>query len=177
MAQKEAEEKELAARAKVDKDQMRKKASNARNFFRRLLRAIVEETREEGGEYGSISSEDLDKMLARSEVEDILGMVEKMGGEGALKDKGLLQITGAVSAKEAVQQMHEDIASGRADATGKLKVSIEAVAGGAAASASSAESEGASARVWSRDELSALAKAVSKYPAGLGQRWQAISNR
>jgi hypothetical protein len=177
MAQKEAEEKELAARAKVDKDQMRKKASNARNFFRRLLRSIVEETSEQGGEYGSISSEDLDKMLARSEVEDILGMVEKMGGEGALKDKALLQIAGADFAKDAVQQMKEDIASGRADATGKLKVSAEAVAGGAATSVSSAEGEGTSARVWSRDELSALAKAVSKYPAGLGQRWQAISNR
>ena len=31
-------------------------------------------------------------------------------------------------------------------------------------------------RHWSRDELSTLAKAVSKFPAGLGSRWLAVSN-
>ena len=46
----------------------------------------------------------------------------------------------------------------------------------AATAAAASEASSVSARQWSRDELSTLAKAVSKFPAGLGSRWLTVCN-
>ena len=83
-AQREQESKELAAATKQEKEKAKKKASATRNSFRKLLRAIAELTKVPG-EYGIILPDDLELMLTTCSTDDVMQLLDAMGGEAAVK--------------------------------------------------------------------------------------------
>lgn len=112
-AKKAEEAKELAAVSKAEKEKARKKASAARNSFRKLLRSIAVANKEEGGEFGSISTEDIELTLSTLSTDDVLVLVDAMGGEAAIKTSGLLCVAGAAVVRESVRLVQEKNTSGK----------------------------------------------------------------
>ena len=168
-AQREAEAKELAAFAKQEKEKAKKKASAARNSFRKLLRAIAVHRNEEG-DFGSISTEDVELMLSNLTTDDVDMLNDAMGGVAAVKDADLLRPSGWDVVTSTVADVKERKASGQKD-DGVYDESREKSIKSAVEKAAEKQT-----RVWTTEELSALAKAVGKYPGGTGNRWTAVCN-
>jgi DnaJ family protein C protein 2 len=166
-AQQAEKAKEEAALSKAEKEKMRKKASAARNAFRKLLRSVCEISKDGDGEYGSIDSDDMEAMLAKKDTVEVIELVDAMGGEAAVKSSDLLCVdAGLAAVKLALDNFKNNVSVVKTND----KLDSEKKSDGT----SKQSSEGT--RTWNREELSALAKAVAKYPSGLGQRWVAVCN-
>lgn len=176
---------ELCKLNKVEKEKLKKKASAARNAFKKLLRAIAEQAAGAPtsgvGEFGAVSIEDVELLCVTCSLEEVSALNNALGGDAAVKDPSLLQSQGvefvvsrALEIREE-QDKYEQMErkakeDAKKDAERRSKMSSPKGKKGSKDDLSSAE------RVWSREELSVLSKACSKYPAGTGQRWQAITN-
>ena len=167
-AQQAEKAKEEAALSKAEKEKMRKKASAARNAFRKLLRSVCEISKDGDGEFGSIDSDDMEAMLAKKDTVEVIELVDAMGGEAAVKSPELLCVdAGLAAVKLALDNFKNNVSVVKTND----KLDSEKKSDG---TSNKQSSEGT--RTWNREELSALAKAVAKYPSGLGQRWVAVCN-
>jgi len=115
-------------------------------------------------------TEDIELMLSNLTTDDVDMLNDAMGGVAAVKDSDLLCPAGWEAVASTVIDVKERKASGRKDdgvydesREKNIKSAIERTA----------EKQ---TRVWTTEELSALAKAVSKYPGGTGNRWTAVCN-
>ena len=175
--QQEAEERDRQAAQKLDKEKLKKAQSKGRNILRKLLRATAE-LGHGSGEYGILSDADVETLCNHCKLEDLNEVNNALGGEPASKDNNLVKIDGfqvAIDkvahlkalenqaaedeqiAKEAKKREAEDKAT--AEKKGKKGADVVVVE-----------------REWSREELSTLAKSVSRYPAGSANRWVSITN-
>ena len=92
---------------KVEKEKLKKNQSNARNILRKLLR--ISATKGHGsGEYGIVTTADVEVICANSDLEDLNIMNTALGGAAAVKDEGLFMISGAdeVISRLAVMQVY-----------------------------------------------------------------------
>ncbi len=181
--QQEAEEKERNAANKLDKEKLKKAQSKQRNILRKLLRFSAELGRTDGGaggEYGILSTPDVELLCAHCKLEDLTELNNAMGGEPASKDVALVQAAGfdaviakveAVKALEAQAKEDEIIEREARKREAEDKAAADKKkSGGKGGDAPAAERE------WTRDELSMLSKSVARYPAGSPNRWQSITN-
>jgi DnaJ family protein C protein 2 len=175
----ETEERERQAALKVDKEKLKKAMAKGRNILRKLLRFSAEMGRG-SGEYGILSSNDVELLCSHAKLEDLNEMNDTMGGEPASKELSLVQEAGfdVVLAKlELAKTLHEQILEDeRIAREAKKREADDKVAadrrnnnkkGGAAVVAE---------REWTRDEYSMLAKCVQRYPPGSQSRWVSITN-
>lgn len=174
----EAEERERQAALKVDKEKLKKAMAKGRNIIRKLLRFSAEMGRG-SGEYGIISSNDVELLLSHAKLEDLNEMNDAMGGEPASKDVSLVLEAGfdLVLAKlEHAKTLHEqELEDERITREAKKR---EAEDKAAADRKNNNKKAGAvpAEREWTRDEYSMLAKCVQRYPPGSQNRWVSITN-
>lgn len=170
----EADERDRQNALKADKEKIKKAQAKARNILRKLLR-ITAEQGQGSGEYGVISSADLDLLCNYSSLETLNEVNNAMGGEPATKDAALFQAAGAdtVTAKvnEAKLAHENTLEDEKITREAKKRESEEKAA-------AERRSKGAAApeREWNRDELSMLSKCVARYPPGTPNRWTAVVN-
>jgi DnaJ family protein C protein 2 len=172
----EQEEREKQAANKMDKEKLKKAQSKARNILRKLLRFSAE-LGQGSGEYGIISTADVELLCAHCKLEDLNEMNNAMGGEAASKEASLVVQDGfaVVTAKvEQVKIIQTQAAEDELIAREAKKREAEDKA--AAERRNKKTAAAPTEREWSRDELSMLSKSVARYPAGVPNRWQSITN-
>ncbi|RYH10782.1 hypothetical protein EON65_39165, partial [archaeon] len=169
----EAEERAKQAASKADKEKLKKAQSKARNILRKLLR-ITSELGHGSGEYGVVSSADLELLCNHASLEVLNEINEGMGGEAATKDSSLFKAAGMDNvlvkvndAKEAAEVAMEDEKIAR---EAKKRESEEKAAAEKRAKGHVVERE------WTRDDLSMLSKCCNRYPAGTPSRWTLVVN-
>lgn len=169
----EAEERERQAAQKVDKEKLKKAQAKGRNILRKLLRFSAE-LGQGSGEYGIVSSADVELLCAHSKLEDLNEMNDAMGGEPASKDVSLVLAAGfdvVIAKVNAVKVLHEQAQEDERIAREAKKRESEVVA-------DRRPKKGAvpAERTWTRDDYSMLAKCVARYPPGSPTRWVSITN-
>jgi DnaJ family protein C protein 2 len=177
-AQQEQEASEARNLSKEAKEKLKKAQSNARNILRKLLRITSTLGHGEGREYGILTDAEAE-LICSSELEDLNIMNNAMGGAAATKDSSAFIMAGTEEVltrltvlKERQNQEEEDKRMMEEARTREIANSEAA----AAAGASSPSGREKPPRVWSRDTISLLAKAIMRYPAGFSNRWGMICN-
>lgn len=169
----EAAERERLAASKADKEKLKKAQAKARNILRKLLRYTAE-LGHGSGEYGVVSSNDLELLCTHSSLEVLNEINNAMGGEAATKDNAVFQVAGmevAVAKVEDAKKAHEmAMEDERIAREAKKREAEEKVAAERRAKGFVQERE------WTRDELSMLSKCVARYPPGTPNRWTAVAN-
>lgn len=175
----EAQENERQNANKMDKEKLKKAQSKARNILRKLLRASAE-LGHGSGEYGVVSTADVELLCAHCKLDDLNEMNNAMGGEPATKDNALVQVAGfpSVIAKvEEVKVLNEQALEDEQIAKEAKKREAEEKAAAERKGKKAATTAGVPAeREWSRDECSMLSKCIARYPAGSANRWVSITN-
>lgn len=175
--QQENEERERQSAQKLDKEKLKKAQSKGRNILRKLLRATAE-LGHGSGEYGILSDADVETLCNHCKLEDLNEVNNALGGEPASKDNALVKTDGfqvvidkVAHLKALEQQAAED------EQIAKEAKKREADDKAAAEKKGKKGAEVAPVeREWAREELSMLAKSVSRYPAGSANRWVSITN-
>lgn len=185
----EAEEKaaqEAAKASKADKEKLKKAQSKARNTMKKLLRSIAEldmtVIASTGSEYGSISEKDVEVLCAQCSLMELNEVNDAMGGETAIKEPTALKAEGLSAVRDMIARAQAAIDEAAEDERREAearKQRLEESKKGAQSSSSSSDGAASSdskggERVWGREEMSCLAKAVKKYPAGSQNRWVSI---
>ena len=175
----EAAAKENQKNAKFDKEKQRKLESKVRNTCKKLLRifatrcnTIANNTSKNIGEYGMFSIDDIENvMLTQSTMDDLNNINDILGGEAVVKDEGYIHSLSDEECNSIRTLIKEQVN------TCKNRMKAAATPNNAAAVASAAVSTTTAGieRQWNRDELSALAKAIKKFPAGAANRWVSIA--
>lgn len=173
--QQEAEERERQNISKAEKEKIKKAQSKGRNILRKLLRFSAE-LGHGSGEYGIISSNDLDLLCESANLETLNEMNNAMGGEPASKDINLVKAEGfplVLEKLEAAKLLKEQ-------ALEDERIAREAKKREADEKSNQNKNRNnrdiPAERTWSRDELSMLAKCVARYPPGTPNRWNAVAN-
>lgn len=172
--QQDNEEKERSASHKLDKEKLKKAQSKARNILRKLLRASAE-LGHGSGEYGVLSTADVELICLHCKLEDLNEMNDAMGGEPASKDNALVKAEGfqvAIAKVTVVKQLAEQALEDEVIA----KEAKKREAADKIAAEKKKKNTVPVEREWTRDELSMLSKSVSRYPAGSQNRWVSITN-
>lgn len=177
-AQQEQEAAEARNLSKEAKEKLKKAQSNARNILRKLLRITATLGHGGGREYGILSDAEAE-LICTSELDDLNIMNNAMGGAAASKDASAFIMAGTeevmtrlVVLKERQTQEEED----KKMLEEARKREIAASKANASAGAGSNNSKDKPPRVWSRDTISLLAKAIMRYPPGFANRWGMICN-
>ena len=175
-AEKEEEAaKELAKANKADKEKLKKAASKARNTLKKLLRGTAEKGLG-SGEYGLVSSEDVEKICASCSLEILTFMNEAMGGEAATKDSSLIKVDGV----EALRRLMEEGMSVASHGEDDERIAKEARRREMEEKSAPEKRRKPETREWSEEDNQVLAKALRRYPAGSGSgttsRWVLIAN-
>ncbi len=171
----EAADRDAKAANKVDREKLKKLQSKARNTLRKLLRASAA-LGHGSGEYGILSTADVELICANCEIGDLNELNEALGGDAAAKDNAALNVAGfdVVNAKlVAMKEVNEQLLEDERIAKEARKREVEDKA---AADRRGKNQKPVEERDWTRDALSMLAKCVSRYPAGLPARWTSITN-
>jgi len=172
----EAAVQEKAATAKADREKQKKLKSNARNVLRKLLRHTA--TLGQGsGEYGIVSAPDVELICSAAELDDLTDINKAFGGDAATKDTSLFLESGAAvilekleGFKEQQARIEEEERLAKQPAAAPAKGASPRKGGGASAAAT-----GPVEREWAREQLSILARAVQRYPAGFANRWGSVT--
>ena len=148
-ADREREEKEERVRMKAKRDQEKKILRKSRQSLRKIL--VADEMKD-----------DIEFLCERLNVTQIDDLTQKMSTGGAAKHQILVQDS-VNDLKEADnQKVIEE--NRKREARRQEAVQKEAAAKAARAS-----------KPWTKEELSAIIKAVKKYPAGGANRWETIA--
>jgi DnaJ homolog subfamily C member 2 len=166
----ELEAKELAAASKVDREKMKKIMSKARNILRKLLRhtAIIGLG---DNAYGILTDEEQEILCSNSSLEELNAMNDAMGGEPATKETSLFQAEGV----EVVRSIFTNIKARKQEEAEAERLAREQKKAMASNEKVKDTSGKVAEREWSRENLSMLAKAVAKFPAGQADRWGLIT--
>ena len=130
------------------------------------------------GAYGILKDEELEFLCANATIEELNEVNNAFGGEAATKDPSVFITSGTTVVLKQFDDLKNKKKGGNVE---KVEAVAPANATPAApASATSAKTTAApvsaAAREWTRDNLSMLAKAVAKYPAGFSNRWGCVAN-
>lgn len=164
---------------KAEKDKYKKSVSNARNLFRKLLRACSEAGHGDNGEYGILNGADCDVMCANCDLEDLNTMNNAMGGVAASKDKDVFKADGIQEVLSRVEVMQERANQSTEDERIVRDMSRKE-AEEAKNKPTSRRGNQSNANVpppekeWSPEGLQCVAKSLKRYPAGFNNRWQMI---
>lgn len=166
-------EKQEKAAAKIKKDQEKKQLRKAKQLLWKLAVAAH-------GKAGSAEEKvwkDIEAMHDDVEIintgltaDEILAVAELLGGPGADGDDSKVKVLGLAAVKDRANELQDKNAAKKEAAVKKRDEDRAAAAKKEAAG--KAEKAG---RPWTKKELSALAKAVKKYPPGGANRWDAIA--
>eukprot|EP01035_Chromulina_nebulosa_P018460 gene18460-24169_t len=160
----ENEMKEFAQATKADREKLKKKLSGARNILRKLLRHTGVLNLGDGA-YGILSEAEMEILCANTDLNDLTSLNEALGGDAATKDTSLFNIKGVDIVKEKFNNIKEQIELNK-NVKNNVNISDD----------TSNNANSKAEREWTRDYLSHLAKAVAKFPAGLGNRWGCVAN-
>lgn len=173
-------EKQQAKLAKEEKEKQKKFHSKFRSTFRKILRAYAQAVPITGsqseGEYGEFSNTDVDTMCSQLTVDEIMDLVSALGGEEVLtRQDGGLDVTDQLT--EAMQRVR--LTSSSMKEREREQAAAEVLAKEAQRREQVeklAEKSKAQEREWTRDDLSMLSKCLVRFPAGIQNRWETISN-
>ena len=166
------ESKEFAAATKVDREKLKKLLSKGRNILRKLLRHTLAINLGDGA-YGILKDEEMELLCTYAEFDELTKMNDSMGGEAATKDTSLFKSEGTTIVMECFELAKQK----KIDEAEQQKIAREAAKNGSVSTPVNSPVKGGSSesREWNRDNLSFLAKAVAKYPAGYANRWGCVS--
>jgi DnaJ family protein C protein 2 len=171
-------EKQLLKLAKEEKEKHKKVHSKYRSTFRKILRAYAQTVPTAGSqdEYGEFSNPDVDTMCSQLTMEEISELVVALGGEEILAEQGGgLIVTEQLS--EAMQRVRL-LSSNMKDREREQQIADAAAKEAQRREQAErlAEKNKALEREWTRDDLSMLSKCLVRFPAGIQNRWETISN-
>jgi len=165
------------AKEKVIQQKQKKELRKARQLLRRIMFKAFEEqaANDEGDDepfWGSLEkmNDDVEFLCDRMTVEQITELSSKLGGERGevpeqLPDDVMYIIEDSVQTLKGVSAQEKAIQKAKRDEARKRVAQREA----------EKKAIAAAANPWSKEELSTLAKAVKKYPAGGANRWETIA--
>jgi DnaJ family protein C protein 2 len=174
-AQQEIEANEIKNMTKEAKEKLKKAQSNARNILRKLLRVTASLGHGGGREYGILSDADAE-LICTSELEGLNIMNSAMGGAPATKDSALFLMAGTEEVLTRLVVLQEKQTQEDEDKRMLEEARKREIANSKASVGASVNSKEKVVRVWTRDTLSLLAKAIMRYPPGFANRWGMICN-
>jgi len=172
----DAQENELRAGQadKAEREKLKKKASTERNLLKKLLRAAAAAGHGDKGEYGPVSSEELESICAAADLSDLREMNAGLGDKEAEKDSSLFKAAGLdIVARKLVS--FSEVAAHLID---DERITREARKREAEDKAFKSPQKGAAkqAREWSTDDDEAMKVGLNRYRLGHATRWQSICN-
>jgi len=166
-------EKQEKAAAKAKKGQEKKQLRKAKQLLWKLaVAAHGQANSAEEKVWKDIESmhDDVEVINTSLAVDKILAVADSLGGSDADGDDSKLNVSGLVAVKKKSDELQGKNAEKKKAAEKKREEDRAAAARKEAAA--KVEKAG---RPWTKKELSALAKAVKKYPPGGANRWDAIA--
>lgn len=173
------EQKNNAKATKADREKIKKLESKIRSTFRKLVSSAQDNRSQmkvdinETTQQEELSTDDIELICTKVSIATLQDLNESFGGENALKDvtqlravEGLTSVLNrfelvkseellAAEEEKRLREERKKEAEERARAMDRRKKGLD--------------------RELTRDEISALAKALGKYPAGTRNRWECIS--
>lgn len=171
----EEEDRQTKAANKMDREKLKKLQSKHRNTLRKLLRGSAA-LGHGSGEYGIVSTADVELICANCDVQDLTDMNDAMGGEPATKDNALINVAGFAVVNEKLERVKEIAEQQAEDERIAREAKKREAEDKAAADRRGKNQKPVEEREWTRDSLSMLSKCVARYPAGSPNRWQSITN-
>lgn len=168
-----AQEQEVLAKnsmSKADKEKLKKNQSNARNIFKKLLRASAAQGNG-SGEYGVLAAADVEIVCGNSDLEDLNIMNQAMGGTPASKDSALFLIAGVDEVLTRLNVMKE-----RQQQTADDERIVKEAKKREQEDKSKKVNPNAPPRDWSKEAIAALSKSQMRYQPGFANRWNMITN-
>mmetsp|Transcript_19652 Transcript_19652/g.27796 ORF Transcript_19652/g.27796 Transcript_19652/m.27796 type:complete len:340 (-) Transcript_19652:287-1306(-) len=168
-AEQEAKERAEKATLKAQREKEKKQLRKARQLLRKLTLSAFTKATDEKNIWADMEAmnDDVELLCAELSVMQITELTDALGGTDALdhpKTNALTQI----------KQKVEDTQDAKAQDSIEAKKRREEARRVAAEKAEKAKAAKATAP-WAKEELSALAKAIKKYPAGGANRWETIA--
>lgn len=170
--EREAKQKEEKANAKVAKEKEKKMLRKAKQLLRKLTMAAFQSQGDDSAVWTDMETmnDDVELLCSKLDVEQITALTDALGGPEAAADGGSV----IIDALSEVKQCASETKAGDARKTLESIRARNAARAEDAKKAAQAKAARAT-RPWSREELSALAKAVKKYPPGGANRWDAVA--
>jgi len=163
----EEKEKKQKAEAKLSKEKQKKALRKAKQSFRKLTIALFQQNNDNEENWNSLDemNDDVEFLCSHLSIEDLQYLNSILdGGDDVVNKSALSDIRTCVAdTKQSVKSQTAIRIKKRdaARAADKVKAQKEKAA--------------ASMKPWDKEELSALAKAVKKYPPGGANRWETIA--
>jgi len=165
LAEREEREKEERARVKATKEQGKKALRNSRKSLRKLVSAVYEFevfSKSQTWESTEDMNNDLELLCEKLAATEIDSLAKKLSvGEKSTHAALIIRSVEEVKV-DGIKKVQEE---NRKRQARRLEAEQKEAAAKAARSS----------KPWSSEELSALAKAVRKYPAGGANRWETIA--
>jgi DnaJ family protein C protein 2 len=185
-AEQEAAAEEVLRQAREEKEKIRKWHARIRGAFRKSLRTIaIEAGTNATCEYGDLDFIQVEAVCTGSEPDTLLVLIEGLGADMKhlrLGPKGTAEAQEAavqpLSLAAGMQRVRDAIAAhvaAEAAAAGEEETAREAAREIQREKAAEMERKKKGLdREWSRDDLSMLSRSLSRFPSGLGSRWETI---
>ncbi|CAM9588765.1 unnamed protein product [Phaeothamnion confervicola] len=167
----EAEErrKDEAKTVKAEKDRKKKELRRQRKAFRVLLAAAPAGSGGGGGENEPFSAEEVEFACESMELDALTACVEVLGGaDGQTWNAAGVEAARALLAKARAELLGEEAAAAAA-----REAELERLR--EAARRAEEERKQRAVKPWGEDELSCLAKAAVRFPAGAQNRWDHVA--
>jgi DnaJ family protein C protein 2 len=163
-------EQEARAVMKVEREQQKKQLRKARQALRKLTLGAYQEGQEQGQVvYNSMEAfnDDLELLCSELTLSQLADLTD------AISDAD--QITCSfVQILEKVHQLAKEVRNGQMESLKELALQNEYRKAAAAQAATALRK--VDSTVWTKEELSALAKGIKKFPPGGSNRWESIAN-
>lgn len=161
--------------SKADKEKLKKAISKCRNVLRKLLRNTAA-AGQGSGEYGILTTDEVELICGACNMDELNAMNEAMGGDAAAKDASALLPAGydvvreklaAARSKSGEAAEDEQIVKDakKREAEDKIKAAKKGPAGAVVED-----------KQFTEAELAAVKMCLSRYPAGSFNRWVNITN-
>ena len=166
-------EREKAAAAKAEKEAEKKVLRKSRQLFRKLSFQAYEQQQQQQSKASwknlEDANDDIDLICKQLSALDLDSLSYAFGGSQAL-DKTAINVEALMLVKDSATKIREAAQQEKMEEKERReKARQEAEAAEDRKKAKNAK------KPWSKEEISALAKAVRKYPAGGANRWEAIA--
>jgi len=174
-ADREAAEKQARATAKAQKEREKKTLRKAKQLFRKLCIAAAAEHNTSIWKNMEAMHEEVEFLCEHLTAMQLTELADRLGGSDALPEEGkkgtkALNVDALHEVHERVQQVREGKSTQQTEAEREKQRAREADAEKARKAKAARASQ-----PFTKEELSALAKAVKKYPPGGANRWDTIA--
>ena len=166
-AEREAAEKKAKAEAKVQKDREKKVLRKARQLLRKLSIAAYAENNKNVWKDMEAMNDDVEFLCSNLTAQELGEISEAMGGQAGLENPRPNELV-------RVQLKCRQVREGKSAEF--MEAELEKQRAREAAEEKERQDKAARAKApWSKEELTALNKAVKKYPGGGANRWSSIA--